>query len=99
MKAAAIFTGTAVAFNSSVLLDQPGSTGLKTLAVSVTNNFGLPIGVDSNGNNGGFKVLFGHLAQVEFDLGHVDGMAPVVARSIDHPATPNVRTTNIRGAR
>ncbi len=64
MKSMAIFTGTAVAFNSSVLLDQPGSTGLKTLSVSVTNNFGLPIGVDSNGTNGGFKVLFGSFTNV-----------------------------------
>jgi len=64
MKSMAIFTGTAVSFNSSVLLDQPGSTGLKTLSVSVTNNWGLPIGVDSNGINSGFKVLFSNFTNV-----------------------------------
>src|SRR5579862_9390707 len=39
LRSHAVFDGTAVRFNSSVLLDQPGSdTGLKTLNVSITNN-------------------------------------------------------------
>ena len=63
-KSLAIFSGTAVSFNSSVLLDQAGSTGLKTLSVSVTNNWGLPIGVDSNGVNSGFKVLFSNFTNL-----------------------------------
>jgi len=55
----AIFNGTAVGFNSSVLLDQPGSdTGFKTLNVSITNNWGLPIGVTQDDVTTGLRVVF-----------------------------------------
>ncbi len=56
----AIVGGSAVGFNSSVLLDLPGAgdTGLKTLNVSMTNNFGLPLGVNQDGAVQGLRVIF-----------------------------------------
>ena len=50
----AVFSGSSVGFNSSQLLDQGG---LKSLNVTVTNNWGLPIGVAPGGTSG-FKVIF-----------------------------------------
>jgi sugar lactone lactonase YvrE len=60
----AIFAGSAITFNSSLLLDQPSTVGLKTLSVSLTNNFGLPIGVTPTGNPTGLKVIFGNFSNV-----------------------------------
>ncbi len=63
-KSRAIFSGTAVKFNSSVLLDQAGDVGIKTLSVSLTNNWGLTIGKDANGNSPGLKVTFSPMTNV-----------------------------------
>jgi hypothetical protein len=60
----AVFAGSAVGFNSATLLDQPGNVGIKTLAVSMTNNWGLPIGASPNGTTGGLKVIFGGFSNV-----------------------------------
>ena len=61
---AAILTGTAVNFASSVLYDQAGSTGLKVLDVSLTNCSGLDIGTEPNGTDAGIRVLFGDITPV-----------------------------------
>ena len=53
-----IFAGSSIGYNSASLLDLPGNTGLKTLSVSLTNNFALPIGSDINGNQQGVQVIF-----------------------------------------
>ncbi len=63
-KSRAVFSGTAVKFNSSVLLDQAGDVGIKTLSVSLTNNWGLSIGKDANGNAPGLKVTFSPMTNV-----------------------------------
>ncbi len=60
----AIFAGSAIGFNSATLLDQPGNVGIKTLAVSITNNWGLPIGALPNGTATGLKVIFGNFSNV-----------------------------------
>lgn len=54
-----VFAGTAMQFNSSLLLDQPGDTGRKVVQVSVTNNSGETIGAYNNGSLTGFNVTFG----------------------------------------
>ncbi len=64
LKSRAVFSGTAVAFNSSVLVDQPDQVGIKTLSVSITNNWGLPIGQDPNGNVTGLRVLFSPISNI-----------------------------------
>lgn len=64
LTAHAVFTGSAVTFNSSQLLDQAGGVGLKALSVSVTNNWGLPIGQTAGGATSGFRVLFGGFTNV-----------------------------------
>jgi hypothetical protein len=61
---AAAFTGSAVRFDSSVLYDQPGSTGLKVLDVSITNNMGFAIGETPDGTQTGVRVLFGDITPV-----------------------------------
>ncbi len=53
-----VFTGTTVGFNSSVLLDQAGLPGLKTLSVSLTNHWSLPLGVDPKGAATGVRLIF-----------------------------------------
>src|ERR1051325_8075824 len=40
----AIFTGSTIQFNSSILLDQPGDAGRKVLNVSIINRNAEPIG-------------------------------------------------------
>ncbi len=40
----AVYTGAAVTFNASQLVDQPGTSGIGVLSVSLTNRFGAPIG-------------------------------------------------------
>jgi len=65
LRSHAVFDGTAVRFNSSVLLDQPGSdTGLKTLNVSVTNNWGLPIGINQDGVTTDLRVVFSNFTNL-----------------------------------
>ncbi len=59
-----VFAGSAVKFNSTVLIDQPGAQGIKTLGVSLTNNWGLPIGTDPAGTVNGIRVLFGPFTNV-----------------------------------
>lgn len=61
---AAAFTGTAVQFDSSILYDQPGSTGLKVFDVSITNNMGFAIGETPDGTQSGVRVLFGDITSV-----------------------------------
>lgn len=65
MNAAAVFTGTAVQFNSTVLYDQPGSTGLKVLDVSVVNRSGLALGKATTGTDPGLRVIFGEIANTD----------------------------------
>lgn len=70
-KGRAVFTGTAVSFQSSTLLDQPGNTGIKVLQVSLVNRWSLPIGGPSYPNGGlpngqvtGIRVLFSDFVNV-----------------------------------
>lgn len=58
MEAAAAFSGTAVNFDSTVLYDQPGDTGLKVLDVSLTNRMGFAIGQSPDGTEIGVRVQF-----------------------------------------
>lgn len=62
--AAAAFSGTAVHFDSTVLHDEPGNTGLKVLNVSMTNNTGFAIGQGSDGTETGVRVRFSDIAAV-----------------------------------
>ena len=61
---AAILTGSAVHFDSTVLYDQAGSTGLKVLDVSLTNRSGLAIGQQPDGTDVGLRVIFGSITPV-----------------------------------
>jgi sugar lactone lactonase YvrE len=55
----AILSGSAVTFASSTLLDQSGDVGLKALNVTITNNWGLPIGtLPASATPTGLKLLF-----------------------------------------
>lgn len=63
-KGRAVFTGTAVSFQSSTLLDQPGNTGIKVLQVSLVNRWNLPIGELPNGQVTGIRVLFSDFVNV-----------------------------------
>ncbi len=63
-KGRAVFTGTAVGFQSSTLLDQPGNTGIKVLQVSLVNRWNLPIGELPNGQVTGIRVLFSDFVNV-----------------------------------
>lgn len=60
----AVFTGAAVQFNSSTLLDQPGDVGRKVLNVSLTNGAGETIGVTPGGAVTGLKLLFSDCTNV-----------------------------------
>ncbi|MCS7224819.1 MAG: hypothetical protein NZ959_09730, partial [Armatimonadetes bacterium] len=60
----AVFTGTAVSFTSSTLLDQPGNTGIKVLRVSLTNRMGIPMGQLPNGTVTGVRVLLSPITNV-----------------------------------
>ena len=78
---AAAFTGTAVGFASSVLYDQPGSTGLKVLDVSITNNMGFAIGETPDGTETGVRVLFGDITSVSAESD------PRLQVTVDTPVT------------
>ncbi|MEM2170029.1 MAG: hypothetical protein QW186_09565 [Candidatus Bathyarchaeia archaeon] len=60
----AVFTGTAVNFQSSTLLDQPGNPGLKVLRVALVNRWSLPIGQLPDGSVTGVRVLFSEFTNV-----------------------------------
>ncbi|BDI32625.1 hypothetical protein CCAX7_46760 [Capsulimonas corticalis] len=64
VQAHAVFTGTAVGFTSSALLDQAGDAGLKVLSVSLTNHWGVPIGQRPDGSPSGLKVRFSNFTNV-----------------------------------
>lgn len=51
----ALFAGSTVRFNTSNLIEQPGSSGLRALSVSLTNRFGSPIG------GGQLRVVLGRI--------------------------------------
>ncbi len=78
---AAAFAGTAVRFDSSVLYDQPGSTGLKVLDVSITNNMGFAIGETPEGTETGVRVLFGDITSVSAESD------PRLQVTVDTPVT------------
>jgi len=54
----ALFTGGAIEFHSSRVLDQAGGTGVRVLEVSMTNRWGRPIGQNPDGTVTGLRVLF-----------------------------------------
>ncbi len=60
----AVFTGTAVNFQSSTLLDLPGNLGIKVLRVALINRWNLPIGQLPNGEVTGVRVLFSGFTNV-----------------------------------
>ena len=60
----AVFTGAAVGLQSSLLLDLPGSTGVRVLDVSLVNHWGLPLGQRPDGTVTGLRVLFGDFVNV-----------------------------------
>ncbi|MBI2301990.1 MAG: hypothetical protein HYU66_24060, partial [Armatimonadetes bacterium] len=60
----AVFAGSTIGFNSSLLIDQPGDVGRKALSVSLTNHSGEPIGELPDGTPTGVKVIFGTFTNV-----------------------------------
>ena len=58
LDAHALVGGNTVTFNSSQLLDVAGDAGVKSLSVSLTNHWGLPIGTLPNGTATGLRVVF-----------------------------------------
>jgi sugar lactone lactonase YvrE len=54
-----IFTGPTASLNTSVLVNQGGSPGVKSTSVTITNTSSSPIGIDPNGNAYGINVIFG----------------------------------------
>lgn len=60
----AIFTGSAIQFSSSVLLDQPGDVGRKVLNVSLANGSHESIGLLPDGSVSGLRVLFSGFTNV-----------------------------------
>jgi len=54
----AILGGTVVDFDSSLMFDQPGDTGLKVLRVALINRSGLTMGQTADGSLVGLRVLF-----------------------------------------
>lgn len=61
LRASAVFAGSTISFNSSVVLDEPGNPGRKVLSVSLVNQSGESVGEDPNGVLAGIKVLFGEI--------------------------------------
>jgi len=59
-----VFTGTAINFISSTLLDHPGNPGVKVLRVSLVNRWNLPIGQLPDGTLSGIRVLFSPITSV-----------------------------------
>ncbi len=67
----AVLSGTAVAFESSLLLDEAGDSGIKVLRVTLKNQSGLSIGRNADGTVTGLRVLFSEprsLAGAPLDL-------------------------------
>lgn len=60
----AVFTGSAITFSSTPLLDQGGDAGLKVLSVTLKNNWGVPIGQRPDGSPTGLKVRFSNFTNV-----------------------------------
>ncbi|MCC6442286.1 MAG: hypothetical protein IT210_02395 [Armatimonadetes bacterium] len=60
----AVFSGAAVGFESSVLVDEAGATGRKALSVSLVNNRNEAIGQMPDGLPTSMKVLFGGFTNV-----------------------------------
>jgi sugar lactone lactonase YvrE len=58
-KGRTIFTGTLATFNTSVLVNNAGSPGVKSTNVNIRNDSASPLGLDPNGNAYGINVLFG----------------------------------------
>src|SRR5437868_12036460 len=59
LHAAAVFAGSTIGFNSSVVLDEGGNPGRKVLSVSLVNQSGELVGEQPNGFLAGIKVIFG----------------------------------------
>ncbi|MBI2301989.1 MAG: hypothetical protein HYU66_24055 [Armatimonadetes bacterium] len=60
----AVFAGSTIGFNSSLLIDQPGDVGRKALTVSLTNHSGEPLGELPDGTATGVKLIFGTFTNV-----------------------------------
>jgi sugar lactone lactonase YvrE len=59
LKPQAVFLGDTIGFTSSDLVNEGGlSTGMRTMSVTMTNNFGLALGIDPNGTTNGLKIIF-----------------------------------------
>lgn len=61
---AAVFAGTALHFDSTLLYDQPGNTGLKVIDVSLTSSMGFAIGQSPDGTETGVQVLFSEITPI-----------------------------------
>jgi hypothetical protein len=59
LSTAAVFGGSTIGFDSTVLLDEEGDPGRKVLSVSLVNQTGETVGENPNGIITGIKVLFG----------------------------------------
>ena len=98
----AVFAGTAVTYNTSNLFTLPGSPGVKTVDVSLTNNFGAPIGVDPSGLVTGSRVVFSPftVTQSPVDLRSMTTVSTLAgsgaAGFVDGPAL-SATLTNVAG--
>ncbi|MEZ0327889.1 MAG: hypothetical protein ACAH95_18495 [Fimbriimonas sp.] len=61
----AIFSGGLVTFQSTTLIDEPGNTGRKVLNVTMANKSGQPIGMNSDGNESGIRVLLSAFKNID----------------------------------
>jgi sugar lactone lactonase YvrE len=64
----AVFSGSAVTFESSTLVDDPGNTGLKVLSVKLRNNWGATLGQNGAGNASGLRVFFADFSDSATDV-------------------------------
>jgi sugar lactone lactonase YvrE len=64
LHAAAVFAGSTIGFNSSVVLDEGGNPGRKVLSVSLVNQTQDIVGEQPDGNVAGIKVIFGKFKNV-----------------------------------
>lgn len=58
------FRGSAIGFETSTLLDQPGDVGRKVMKVVIANNTGEPLGNTPAGASNGINVLFSNFTNV-----------------------------------
>jgi len=88
-KGRTVFTGTAINFVSSTLLDHPGNPGIKVIRVALVNRTNLTIGQFPNGVVTGVRILFSSINPV----GSFSDLRPLVTVST-YAGTGSAGTTD-----